>query len=73
MTDLHLYFPFEILGTVEIEIYDMQAAILFYSLTMSLLFFRMGCRCFWDSDTDNYAQDIFMNVGVTIYVFYCTF
>ena len=22
----------------------------------------MGCRCFWDSDTDNYAQDIFMNV-----------
>lgn len=22
---------------------------------------RMGCRCFWDSDTDNYAQDIFMN------------
>ena len=24
---------------------------------------RMGCRCFWDSDTDNYAQDIFMNVS----------
>jgi len=22
---------------------------------------KMGCRCFWDSDTDNYAQDIFMN------------
>ena len=22
----------------------------------------MGCRCYWDSDTDNYAQDIFMNV-----------
>jgi len=23
---------------------------------------KMGCRCFWDSDTDNYAQDVFMNV-----------
>ncbi|XP_064394181.1 dynein light chain Tctex-type protein 2B-like [Halichondria panicea] len=22
---------------------------------------KMGCRCFWDSDTDNYAQDIYMN------------
>ncbi|KAH9512396.1 Tctex1 domain-containing protein 2 [Bulinus truncatus] len=22
---------------------------------------KVGCRCFWDSDTDNYAQDIFMN------------
>lgn len=24
---------------------------------------RMACRCFWDSDTDNYAQDIYMNVS----------
>ncbi|CAK8687079.1 dynein light chain Tctex-type protein 2B-like [Clavelina lepadiformis] len=22
---------------------------------------KMACRCFWDSDTDNYAQDVFMN------------
>ncbi|XP_071493955.1 dynein light chain Tctex-type protein 2B-like [Diadema antillarum] len=22
---------------------------------------KMGCRCFWDSDTDNYAQDIYMS------------
>lgn len=22
---------------------------------------KMGCRCFWDSDTDSYAEDIFMN------------
>uniref|UniRef100_A0A8C8RUF9 Tctex1 domain containing 2 n=1 Tax=Pelusios castaneus TaxID=367368 RepID=A0A8C8RUF9_9SAUR len=22
---------------------------------------NMAARCFWDSDTDNYAQDIFMN------------
>ncbi|XP_075262391.1 dynein light chain Tctex-type protein 2B-like [Convolutriloba macropyga] len=22
---------------------------------------KMGCRCFWDADTDNYAQDTFMN------------
>ncbi|XP_074658086.1 dynein light chain Tctex-type protein 2B-like isoform X2 [Tubulanus polymorphus] len=22
---------------------------------------KMGCRCMWDSDTDNYAQDIFTN------------
>ncbi|XP_010894276.2 tctex1 domain-containing protein 2 [Esox lucius] len=22
---------------------------------------RMAARCFWDADTDNYAQDIFMN------------
>jgi len=27
---------------------------------------RMGCRCFWDSDTDSYAQDIFMNVSVAM-------
>lgn len=24
---------------------------------------KMGCRCFWDSDTDNCAQDVFMNVS----------
>ncbi|KAJ3224529.1 hypothetical protein HK099_008328 [Clydaea vesicula] len=23
---------------------------------------RMGCRCFWDSDTDNIAQETFINV-----------
>eukprot|EP00163_Fabomonas_tropica_P031482 TRINITY_DN7506_c0_g1_i1.p1 TRINITY_DN7506_c0_g1~~TRINITY_DN7506_c0_g1_i1.p1 ORF type:complete len:126 (+),score=14.00 TRINITY_DN7506_c0_g1_i1:245-622(+) len=22
---------------------------------------KMGCRCFWDSDTDNYAQEVFLN------------
>ena len=22
---------------------------------------KMGCRCFWDPDTDNYAQELFMN------------
>eukprot|EP00058_Branchiostoma_floridae_P000484 XP_002585972.1 hypothetical protein BRAFLDRAFT_255806 [Branchiostoma floridae] len=22
---------------------------------------KMACRSFWDADTDNYAQDIFMN------------
>ncbi|KAJ3007970.1 Tctex1 domain-containing protein 2 [Thoreauomyces humboldtii] len=22
---------------------------------------RMGCRCFWDADTDNVAQDTFIN------------
>ena len=26
---------------------------------------RMDCRCFWDSDTDNYARDTFMNVSLT--------
>lgn len=25
--------------------------------------FRVACRCLWDSDTDNYAQDVFMNVS----------
>lgn len=24
---------------------------------------KMGCRCFWDEDCDNYASDIFMNVS----------
>ncbi|RKO84107.1 Tctex-1 family-domain-containing protein [Blyttiomyces helicus] len=24
---------------------------------------RMGCRCFWDADTDNMAQDVFSNVS----------
>ena len=23
---------------------------------------RMGCRCFWDAETDNYAEDTFRNV-----------
>ncbi|ESO98751.1 hypothetical protein LOTGIDRAFT_203677 [Lottia gigantea] len=22
---------------------------------------KMACRCFWDSDTDNFAQDVFIN------------
>ena len=26
---------------------------------------RVACRCLWDSDTDNYAQEIFMNVSLT--------
>lgn len=34
-----------------------------------LLYFRMGARCYWDSDTDNYAQDIFMNVSINKYRF----
>ncbi|KAI8917569.1 Tctex-1 family-domain-containing protein [Powellomyces hirtus] len=25
---------------------------------------RMGCRCFWDADTDNVAQDTFINVNL---------
>lgn len=24
---------------------------------------RMSLRCLWDADTDNYAEDVFMNVG----------
>ena len=24
---------------------------------------RMACRCFWDSDSDNYATDTFTNVS----------
>lgn len=28
-----------------------------------LPFFRFAARCLWDSDTDNYAQDIFTNVS----------
>ena len=31
------------------------------------LMHRMACRCFWDSDTDNYAQDIYMNVSAGIH------
>lgn len=30
--------------------------------TIFLLMYRMACRCLWDSDTDSYAQDVFMNV-----------
>lgn len=26
----------------------------------------MGAKCFWDSDTDNMAQDVFMNVRVAV-------
>lgn len=25
---------------------------------------RISSRCMWDADTDNYAEDVFMNVGV---------
>ena len=25
----------------------------------------MACRCLWDSDTDNLAQDIYTNVNIT--------
>uniref|UniRef100_A0A672QQ44 Tctex1 domain containing 2 n=1 Tax=Sinocyclocheilus grahami TaxID=75366 RepID=A0A672QQ44_SINGR len=25
---------------------------------------KMAARCFWDADTDRYAQDIFMNIGL---------
>lgn len=30
----------------------------------------MACRCFWDSDTDNYAQDVFMNVRSQLRLFF---
>lgn len=26
---------------------------------------RMGCRCFWDADTDNYAEESYRNVRAT--------
>lgn len=26
---------------------------------------RMSSRCLWDADTDNYAEDVFMNVGTS--------
>jgi hypothetical protein len=36
---------------------------------------KMGCRCFWDDDCDNYACDTFMNNSffcvVTVYGIYC--
>ena len=33
----------------------------------------MGCRCFWDSDTDNYAQDIYMSVSCWLFTLFKTF
>ena len=27
---------------------------------------KMACRCFWDSDTDNYAHSVFMNVRLEV-------
>ncbi len=29
---------------------------------------RMGTRCFWDADTDNYASETFVNVRATTLV-----
>lgn len=29
-----------------------------------LCLIRISSRCMWDADTDNYAEDVFMNVGV---------
>lgn len=42
-----------------IESYD------YYDMLISnpLCFTRMSSRCLWDADTDNYAEDVFMNVG----------
>lgn len=35
-----------------------------HSLLCPLLCFtRMSSRCLWDADTDNYAEDVFMNVS----------
>ena len=31
---------------------------------------RVACRCLWDSDTDNYAQDIFMTVRAGVVLLY---
>mmetsp|Transcript_38558 Transcript_38558/g.88409 ORF Transcript_38558/g.88409 Transcript_38558/m.88409 type:complete len:116 (+) Transcript_38558:25-372(+) len=28
---------------------------------------RMGCRCFWDADTDNYAESTYRNVCLLMY------
>ncbi len=28
----------------------------------------MACKCFWDSDADNFAQDVFMNVSCCLVV-----
>ncbi|KAI3368243.1 hypothetical protein L3Q82_007962 [Scortum barcoo] len=27
---------------------------------------KMSSRCLWDADTDNYAEDVFMNVGAFV-------
>lgn len=32
-------------------------------LCLLLCFTRMSSRCLWDADTDNYAEDVFMNVS----------
>ena len=32
------------------------------------LYRRVACRCLWDSDTDNYAQDLFMTVRAGVFV-----
>ena len=32
---------------------------------------RMASRCFWDADTDNYAEDLFMNVSSFYSFFGC--
>lgn len=32
----------------------------------SCVFHRMSSRCLWDADTDNYAEDVFMNVSAFV-------
>lgn len=29
---------------------------------------RMTSKCFWDADTDSYAEEVFINVGLTDYL-----
>lgn len=42
-----------------------------YSLSY-LVFSRVSSRCLWDADTDNYAEDVFMNVSAFALVTHIT-
>lgn len=39
-----------------------------HHLFSSSCFTRMCSRCLWDADTDNYAEDVFMNVGAFVLI-----
>ncbi len=46
---------------------------LWHNFPLNIFFYRMAARCFWDADTDCYAQDIFMNVSEELFLHECDF
>lgn len=61
---LHYYFTLSHAVTYHGWISDLCDILL--SVCLLWGFTRMSSRCLWDADTDNYAEDVFMNASVSV-------